>query len=127
MDKLETQIRKQAIKFIINELEKGYNCYFSDLKDNLFNNKIYDNNIDAWELIYRIGIYDALEILYFNDVEISEYTVNDIVDFANLVYKTICLETFDMINNLITILNGEEVFCNDDKRQAIIDLLEMMI
>lgn len=127
-DKL-TEMKKDAVNDIIECLENGYNGYYCDLHNEVFNTDYYIiGTYQAKEYLNEYGIFEAIE-------EVQEYENNNFGEvftnianpekLVNMLYYIIGEEVIIEIGNVIN--EFWNCYADNDTNNTIIEVLKEML
>lgn len=93
------EMKKEAINDIIEALENGFDAYYVDLHNEVFNSDYYVvYTHQARELLNQYDVFDAIDLI--RDYELNAYgetytDFSDPVQLANMLYFVIGEEVID--------------------------------
>lgn len=132
MNKKEQEMRKEARATIIEALKNGYNGYYCDLHDEVFNTDYYIiGTSHAKKALEEYGVFEAIEKVqtYEKDTFGEVYTygtaLSDPEKLINMLYYIIGEEVlFEMMNGVEAWDKNWNNLADEETNAAILEALE---
>jgi GDP-D-mannose dehydratase len=129
MNKKDLEMREQAREAIIEALKDGYDGYYSDLHNELFNTDYYIiGTCEAREALEEYGVFDAIEKVqeYEKDNFGGVYTdLSDPEELVNMLYYIISEEVlYEMMEGIELWNDNWNNIATDETNAEILKQLE---
>ena len=120
------ELKKQALEEVIETLENGYNGYYCDLDNEVFNTDYHvTDRKDAIEELEEYGVFNAIEeVMVYEKEQFGEcYTeVSDPVKLANMLYYIIGQNViWDISSECETFSKNWDFLADDETNEQILD------
>lgn len=140
MNAIEKEMKRKALKEMIETLENGYDGYFSDLIEMLPKTKFTDDIDEADEIIKFLGLERVLEIIDKDREQSIVYVdFENPVPIVNFMYKALAKELYRNFRDLIgggeildaTTSKGRyligDIKCNEEINSKLLVLLNLIL
>lgn len=129
MNKKEREMREEARAAIIEALKEGYNGYYSDLHNEVFNTDYYIiGTYEAKKALEEYGVFEAIEKVqtYEKDNFGEVYTdLSDPEKLVNMLFYIIGEEVlFEMMDGVDEFHNNWNNIATDETNAAILEAIE---
>lgn len=129
-NKKHEEMKQDAIEAIIEMLEGGYDGYYCDLHNEVFNTDYYIiGRYEAKEALREYDVFDAIELVqgYEKDEFGEIYTdMSDPEKLINMVYYIIGGEIISEMYEIDVFNNGWDDKADDDTNAAIVEAMREM-
>lgn len=130
-NKMHEEMKQEAIEDIINELENGYNGYYCDLHNEVFNTDYYIiGTCAAKEALREYDVFEAIELVQTYEKEQFGEIYTDLSDpekLINMVYYIIGHEVIGEMCEIAEFLENWGVRADKETNAIIIRELKEML
>lgn len=123
--------KKEALQDIIEVLENGYDCYFSELHHEVFNTDYYIiGTYEAEKALEQYGVFNAIREVRQYELDVFGELYTDISNpekLANMLYYVIGEEVFYDINSHHLIDSMESEYIGDDEREILLTVVKEIL